>query len=155
MSEGVITPKNITVDCGTLGKVIRRRSQRRQPNGCGYGARLPVDTLLNHLEDTGRTIDYYDLVLTGDLGYIGKDIAADLLKDAGLSPVDVDRRYDDCGTMLYDREEQDVHGGGSGCGCSASVFCGNIVQRNAKRGAVQSPADFNRSHAVYHQSISG
>ena len=43
-----------------------------------------VDTILNHLEDTGRTIDYYDLVLTGDLGYIGKDIATDLLIDAGL-----------------------------------------------------------------------
>ena len=131
MSEGVITPKNITVDCGTIGKVIDAGVKDANQMGAAM-APAAVDTLLNHLEDTGRTIDYYDLVLTGDLGYIGKDIAADLLKDAGLSPVDVDRRYDDCGTMLYDREEQDVHGGGSGCGCSASVFCGNIVQRMRK-----------------------
>ena len=90
-----------------------------------------VDTLLNHLEDTGRSIAYYDLVVTGDLGYIGKDIMADLLIDAGLPADKVTERYNDCGTMLYCRE-QDVHGGGSGCGCSAVVFAGSLLQQMEK-----------------------
>lgn len=87
-----------------------------------------VDTLLNHLEDTGRAIDYYDLVVTGDLGFIGKDIMTDLLIDAGLPAARVLERYDDCGTMLFSKE-QDVHGGGSGCGCSAAVFAGSLMQK--------------------------
>ncbi len=119
---------NIRVDCGTIGKVIDAGVKDANQMGSAM-APAAVDTILNHLEDTGRSLDYYDLVLTGDLGYIGKDIAADLLKDAGLDAEAVSQRYDDCGTMLYDREAQDVHGGGSGCGCSASVFCGNIIQR--------------------------
>lgn len=120
--------KNIAVDCGTIGKVIDAGVKDANQMGAAM-APAAVDTILNHFEDTGRTPSYYDLILTGDLGYIGKDIAADLLKDAGLAAEDVDRRYDDCGTMLYYRKEQDVHGGGSGCGCSACVFSGNIIQR--------------------------
>lgn len=76
-----------------------------------------VDTLLNHLQDTGRGLDDYDLIVTGDLGFIGRDIMKDLLIDAGLHAEKVNARYDDCGTMLFSRE-QDVHGGASGCGCS-------------------------------------
>ena len=120
--------KNIAVDCGTIGKVIDAGVKDANQMGVAM-APAAVDTILNHFEDTGRTPSYYDLILTGDLGYIGKDIAPDLLKDAGLAAEDVDRRYDDCGTMLYYRKEQDVHGGGSGCGCSACVFSGNIIQR--------------------------
>lgn len=127
-TSGGAMPRNIMVDCGTIGKIIDAGIKDANQMGAAM-APAAVDTLLNHLEDTGRTLDDYDLVLTGDLGYIGKDIAADLLKDAGLSPEEVNRRYDDCGTMIFDREAQDVHGGGSGCGCSASVFSGNIVQR--------------------------
>ena len=87
-----------------------------------------VDTLLNHLEDTGRDLDYYDVVLTGDLGYIGKDIMKDLLIDAGISKNMLDERYDDCGCMIYDLQ-QDIHSGGSGCGCSASIFAGYIYKK--------------------------
>ena len=123
-----VSLKNIKVDCGTIGKIIDAGVKDANQMGSAM-APAAVDTILNHLEDTGRKLDYYDLVLTGDLGYIGKDIAADLLKDAGLDPAAVNQRYDDCGTMLFYREEQDVHGGGSGCGCSASVFSGNILRR--------------------------
>ena len=129
--QKIVNPRNIQVDCGTIGKVIDAGVKDANQMGSAM-APAAVDTILNHLEDTGRTIDYYDLVLTGDLGYIGKDIATDLLIDAGLDANAVKERYDDCGTMLYYREEQDVHGGGSGCGCSASVFCGNIINRMRK-----------------------
>ena len=126
--QNVFHPRNIRVDCGTIGKVIDAGVKDANQMGSAM-APAAVDTILNHLQDTGRTLDDYDLVLTGDLGYIGKDIAADLLIDAGLDRESVKRKYDDCGTMLYYREEQDVHGGGSGCGCSASVFSGNIISR--------------------------
>lgn len=125
---GTEQPHSIRVDCGTIGKIIDAGIKDANQMGAAM-APAAVDTILNHLEDTGRSMDYYDLVLTGDLGYIGRDIARDLLTDAGLPEKSVRERYDDCGTMLYDREKQDVHGGGSGCGCSASVFSGNILRR--------------------------
>lgn len=111
----------------TVGKVIDTGIKDVNMMGAAM-APAAVDTLLNHLEDTGRSIEYYDLVATGDLGYIGKDIMKDLLTDAGLEPLGVFSHYDDCGTMLYTKE-QDVHGGGSGCGCSAAVFTGEILNK--------------------------
>lgn len=119
---------NIRVDCGTIGKVIDAGVKDANQMGSAM-APAAVDTILNHFADTGRTFADYDLVLTGDLGYIGKEIAADLLIDAGMDAKLVRERYDDCGTMLYDREKQDVHGGGSGCGCSAAVFSGHILKQ--------------------------
>ena len=58
----------------------------------------------------------------------GKDIALDLLADAGLPKKEVKDRYDDCGAMIFEKE-QDTHSGGSGCGCSASVFAGYVYKR--------------------------
>ena len=83
------------------------------------------DTLYNHFQDTGRSPDYYDAIFTGDLGYIGKDILIDLMaqKNYNIKP-----NYNDCGVMIFDKDRQDTHSGGSGCGCSASVFCGYIFQ---------------------------
>jgi len=118
----------IRVDCGTIGKIVDAGVKDANQMGSAM-APAAVDTILNHLEDTGRSLEDYDLVVTGDLGYIGKAIASDLLMDAGLDEELVKTRYDDCGTMLYHRKKQDVHGGGSGCGCSASVFSGNIFHR--------------------------
>lgn len=118
----------IRIDCGTIGKIIDAGVKDVNQMGSAM-APAAVDTILNHLEDTGREAGYYDLILTGDLGYIGKEIAMDLLMDAGLNSAIIKERYDDCGTMLYYREKQDVHGGASGCGCSASVYAGNIIAR--------------------------
>lgn len=117
----------VRVTCGTIGKVIDAGIKDVNQMGA---AMVPaaVDTLLNHLDDTGRDLTDYDMILTGDLGYIGKDIAGDLLADAGLSKKEIENRYDDCGAMIYDRA-QDVHGGGSGCGCSASIFSGYVFKR--------------------------
>ena len=117
----------IRATAATIGKVIDAGIKDANQMGAAM-APAAVDTLLNHLEDTGRGIDYYDLVVTGDLGFIGRDIMTDLLIDAGLPAAKVRERYDDCGTMLYTRQ-QDVHSGGSGCGCSASVFAGKLMQQ--------------------------
>lgn len=118
----------IRITCGTIGKVMDAGVKDVNQMGSAM-APAAVDTILNHFADTGRSFSDYDLVLTGDLGYIGKAIAADLLTDAGMDAELVKTRYDDCGTMLYDREKQDVHGGGSGCGCSAAVFSSNVFKR--------------------------
>ena len=82
------------------------------------------DTILAHFRDTGRSFDDYDAVFTGDLGAIGHDILQDLLQREGLSP---GMKYLDCGVLIYDLKTQDVHAGGSGCGCSAAVLCAHIL----------------------------
>ena len=117
----------VRATAATIGKVIDAGIKDANQMGAAM-APAAVDTLLNHLEDTGRGIDYYDLVVTGDLGFIGKDIMTDLLIDAGLDSAKVYEKYDDCGTMLFTKD-QDVHAGGSGCGCSASVFSGYLMQK--------------------------
>lgn len=125
--------KNIRIDCGTIGKVIDAGIKDSNNMGCAM-APAAVDTLINHLIETGRDIDYYDIILTGDLGYIGKTIMIDLLKDAGIDENSLVEKCDDCGTMIYEKK-QDVHSGGSGCGCSASVFSG-FLYKMMKKGEI-------------------
>ncbi len=119
--------RKVRVESGTIGKVIDAGVKDANQMGSAM-APAAVDTLLNHLQDTGRGPDYYDAILTGDLGFIGKDIVKDLLSGAGISENILERVYDDCGTMIYEKR-QDVHSGGSGCGCSASVFAGYVYKR--------------------------
>ena len=82
------------------------------------------DTITKHFNDTGRDFDYYDAVFTGDLGALGHDILQDLFRKDGI---DTGLKYMDCGVLIYDLRTQDVHSGGSGCGCGASVLCGHII----------------------------
>lgn len=125
--SGILTGRSIRAEAATVGVVIDAGIKDANQMGAAM-APAAVDTLLNHLEDTKRTIDYYDLVVTGDLGFIGKDIMVDLLVGAGIQKEKLFSHYDDCGTMLFSKE-QDVHGGGSGCGCSASVFAGHLLKQ--------------------------
>ena len=82
------------------------------------------DTISRHLANMGQSIDAFDLILTGDLGKVGSDILTELFQKDNI---DISEKHNDCGLMLYDLEKQDVHAGGSGCGCSASVLCGYIL----------------------------
>lgn len=82
------------------------------------------ETIKTHFEDLSIEPDYYDLVLTGDLGLIGTRILRDFFEHDG---VDLASVHDDCGLLIFDRDKQDVHAGGSGCGCAASVFNGYIL----------------------------
>ena len=68
--------------------------------------------------------DNFDAIFTGDLGYEGHGIVKEQMKENGI---DLGDNYFDCGLLMYDRERQDMHAGGSGCGCSASVLCGHIL----------------------------
>ncbi len=85
-----------------------------------------VDTLCRFFDETGEQPQNYDLIVTGDLGYEGGDILCSLMQAEGF---DMDTVYNDCGRMIYHRQEQDVHGGGSGCGCSAVVLASYLLPR--------------------------
>ena len=85
-----------------------------------------IDTLITHFQDTSRDPDYYDGIFTGDLGYIGKDILLDIVKTKGY---DITNNYNDCGILIFDKNKQDTHSGGSGCACCASVFSGYLYKK--------------------------
>ncbi|MDD6161030.1 MAG: stage V sporulation protein AD [Oscillospiraceae bacterium] len=109
--------KGPCVTAVTVGKV--RDKGIKDANNMGSAmAAAAYDTLSAHFQDTGRSPDYYDLIVTGDLGRLGHRIVTDLFAADGVTL----ENYNDCGLMLYDLARQDVHCGGSGCGCSASVL---------------------------------
>ena len=85
-----------------------------------------VDTLERHFQDFGVSPADYDLIVTGDLGALGKQI---VLEQTAKDGYDLSQNYDDCGVLLFSAKKQDVHSGGSGCGCSASVLCGYLLRR--------------------------
>ncbi|MFZ5827626.1 MAG: stage V sporulation protein AD [Bacillota bacterium] len=114
-----------------------------------------VDTIVTHLKDTGRNADYYDLIVTGDLARFGRDMAVKL---AAQQNVVLGERYQDCGIMVYDNTRQDVHSGGSGCGCSAIVTCGHLLKQMSQgklkklllvaTGALLSPTTFQQGENI-------
>ena len=83
-------------------------------------------TLEDFFRDTNTQPNDYDLILTGDLGEVGSQLMKDLLARNGIQ---VKNNHKDCGLLIYDQEAQDVHAGGSGCGCSASVLCSMILNQ--------------------------
>lgn len=86
-----------------------------------------ADTLLALLTDTKTTPDDYDLIVTGDLGQVGHDLLMQLMREQRM-PLP-DQKYEDCGLLIFDRQRQDTHAGGSGCGCSAAVLNAHILPR--------------------------
>ncbi len=114
-----------------------------------------IATLLAHFRELGRRPEDYDRIITGDLGAIGKQIVAEQMAAEGY---DLGERYDDCGVMIFDRERQDVHAGGSGCGCSAAVLCGTLLRQMQEKkindllfcgtGALLSPVSVNQGESI-------
>lgn len=86
-----------------------------------------ASTIGDFLNDTRTSPTDYDMILTGDLGSVGAELLIELLKkDYGY---DISSVHGDCGLMIYDIEAQDVHAGGSGCGCSGSVVNSYIMRQ--------------------------
>jgi len=81
-------------------------------------------TILAHFTDTGTTANDYDLIVTGDLGQLGKELLLTLAQREGM---ELGGKITDCGTLVFDNLKQDVHSGGSGCGCSAIALCGYLL----------------------------
>ena len=83
-------------------------------------------TIKQHLLDRNITADYYDLIVTGDLGQVGKEALLIISQKDGI---ELGGKLTDCGTMVFDNLKQDVHSGGSGCGCSAITLCGYLLDQ--------------------------
>lgn len=84
-------------------------------------------TVADFLRDTSTAPSDYDLILTGDLGLVGSQLLIELLQKR--ENIDISGVHNDCGNIIFDTAAQDVHAGGSGCGCSASVVCSHILNK--------------------------
>ncbi|MFR0822627.1 MAG: stage V sporulation protein AD [Clostridia bacterium] len=109
----------------TPGKIVDMGIKDANNMGAAM-APAAFDTLITHFEDTGRKPSYYDAIVTGDLGYIGKDILEDLCKTKGYN---INSNYDDCGVLMFDKLKQDTHSGGSGCACIGTIFSGYFYRQ--------------------------
>lgn len=122
---------DIKVESSTIGQIIDLN--QNDPNDIGkVMAPAAIDTIKRHLKDLNRKPDYYDLIVTGDLGVYGKEI----LKDYMLEEYDInlENNYNDCGVMLYDLTKQkECLAGGSGPVCSALVSFGYIYHEMKKK----------------------
>lgn len=109
----------------TIGRIVDMAIKDANNMGAAM-APAAADTLHRHLTDLQRTPEDYDLIITGDLGHVGHDLLLTLMQERGVSLAP--SRYMDCGLEIF-TPEQDVHAGGSGCGCSAVTLCGHIFRR--------------------------
>lgn len=119
--------------CGAAtGKIIDMGINDANNMGAAM-AGAASDTLTGLFNDTKTSPEDYDLILTGDLGVVGSDLLCELIDKNGYN---IYPKHNDCGKMIFDIKRQDVHAGGSGCGCCGSVFCGHIF-KELKRGNIK------------------
>lgn len=140
---GQRTPTSQWTVTGAGAVLLKNRGSGPRITGCTVGtvrelgikdannmgaamAPAAFETIRAHFEDTKEDPGSYDLIVTGDLGQLGKDILLSLAVDSGLS---IGGKLADCGTMVFDTLRQDVHAGGSGCGCSAITLCGYLLSK--------------------------
>ena len=109
----------------TPGKIVDMGIKDANNMGAAM-APAALDTLMVHFQDTGRKPSYYDAIISGDLGYIGKEIVQEMAQSKGYN---IKANYNDCGVLMFDKEKQDTHSGGSGCGCCGSVFSGYFFKQ--------------------------
>ena len=106
----------------TVGKIVDKGITDANNMGAAM-APAAYETLRAHFQDTGRSPEDYDLIVTGDLGRLGREIVTDFFAADGVALPN----YNDCGLLIFDLKDQDVHCGGSGCGCAASVLTGYLL----------------------------
>jgi stage V sporulation protein AD len=138
----------------TTGKIVDLGIKDANNMGAAM-APSAVDTIYTHFEDTGFIPDDYDLIITGDLGILGRDITQEMLRNKGCN---IERKYTDCGIKIFDNKKQDTHSGGSGCGCSASVLTGYLYEELKKKninkilfvatGALHSPISAGQGESI-------
>lgn len=115
--------KGPTIDACTIGTVVDLGICDANNMGAAM-APAALSTIQAHFRDLSVTADDYDLIITGDLGQLGKELLLQMAQKEGLS---LGGKLTDCGTLVFDILKQDVHSGGSGCGCSAIVLCGYLL----------------------------
>lgn len=141
------------ITCGTIGRIVDLGV--KDPNDMGSAmAPAAADTLMAHFRDLGREPAYYDAILTGDLGVLGRELVKQLV---GQHKFDLTKNYNDCGTLVYG-ENQDVHAGASGCGCSAVILNSYLYKLItdgtlrrvllAATGALHSPTSYQQKESI-------
>lgn len=142
------------VTCATIGKVIDMGIS--DPFNMGEAmAQAAVETIKTHFKELNRDPSYYDLVVTGDLGKIGHEIAEEQLKKDGIEFSN--GAFKDCGMLIYN-DDQQVFSGGSGCGCSAVMTYGHFIKELKKKniskilvvatGALMSPMSYQQKETI-------
>ena len=144
----------VAITAVTTGKIIDYGIKDSMNMGACM-APAACDTIYRHLKDFEREPEYYDKIITGDLGTVGQTVLLDLLKQKGF---DISERHMDCGIEIFNSEEQGTNAGGSGCGCAASVLAAYLLPRLAsgewKRilflptGALLSKVSFNEGKSI-------
>lgn len=109
----------------TIGTIVDAGIKDANNMGAAM-APAAFETIRAHFDDFHCAPEEYDLIVTGDLGRLGSELVRELFAQEGVR---LGSRYRDCGVMIFDLQKQDVHCGGSGCGCSASVLCGDLLRR--------------------------
>lgn len=114
-----------------------------------------AETIKTYLEDSGFLPQDFDCIVTGDLGKVGSHLLLELLQKDNI---DISKQHMDCGVMMFDIKAQDMHAGGSGCGCSASILCGHFLPKVksgeinnmlfAATGALISPAASQQGESI-------
>ncbi|MDO5125713.1 MAG: stage V sporulation protein AD [Ruminococcus sp.] len=107
----------------TIGKIVDLGVTDANNMGAAM-APAAYDTLSTFFKDTGKSPEDFDAIVTGDLGKVGSRILCELFERDNIN---IREKHKDCGMMIYDFDEQDVHAGGSGCGCAGSVLCGYFI----------------------------
>lgn len=111
-------------DC-TIGTVTDRGITDANNMGAAM-APAAYETIRAHFDDLHCSPTDFDLIVTGDLGQTGKELLMELARKDGIS---LGGKITDCGTLVFDNTTQDVHSGGSGCGCSAVTLCGYLLEQ--------------------------
>lgn len=144
----------IKIDKCTIGKVIDYDIKDAQALGRCM-APACYNTLKEHLEDFEIDVNYYDLIVSGDLSKYGKELFVNICYSQDIN---INNNYEDCGVMIYDIDKQNVNSGGSGCGCLPAVAFSYIVEqmyaKNFKKvlllatGALHNPSILNQKESV-------
>ncbi|MBQ4105917.1 MAG: stage V sporulation protein AD [Clostridia bacterium] len=116
---------SVRITGATVGRILDLGVKDANNMGAAM-APAAAQTILDFFKDTGKNLDDFDRIFTGDLGLVGSKLLYELTLKEGY---DLRHKHDDCGMLIFDRDRQDVHAGGSGCGCAASVLCSHILNQ--------------------------
>lgn len=142
------------ITAATVGRILDLGVTDANNMGAAM-APAAAQTMLDFFRDTNTAPEDYDKIYTGDLGLVGTKLLYELTQREGL---DIRGKHEDCGLLIFDRNKQDVHAGGSGCGCAASVLCSKILTSMEKgdmknilfmaTGALMSPTSCQQGQSI-------
>ena len=124
-AENNMQERSVCITHIVMGEIVDSGLKDAQNMG-GCMAPAAALTIGSALKELPYSLDEYDQIITGDLGEVGATALYDLLSLEGF---DISDKHSDCGLLIYDREKEDVHAGGSGCGCSATILSAYVLPK--------------------------